>query len=364
MGIFKKLSLNLFPPIFLLMAFSLLTLASLSANDVNRFQTFEKQLIWFVLGIVIFYTLSHFFNHRIFSTQNFFPIAFYIFCFFLLVLVLVFGHNVRGTTGWLGPSFFRIQPVELAKLALIIILAKYFSHWHIEIWRPQRLIASALYAGLFVGLTLLQPDLGSSILLLLIWFGMLLVSGLKFKHFLVFLLIGLIIFGIGWQFVFKDYQKDRILNFFNPGRDPLGSGYNVIQAKIAIGSGGFWGRGLGQGVETQLRFLPEAKTDFFLAAFIEEWGFFGGFLLFAVLAWLIYKLTMIGIRAQDNFSRLFVFGYLFLLVCQIFVNFGANLGFLPVTGLPLPFLSYGGSNLLINFIALGIIQNIKLKSSL
>lgn len=362
MEILKRLNLNILAPAILLGIFGCLTLASLSASDVVPFQAAWRQIIWFVLGLAVFFLISYFFNHRVLFTQNFFTLAIYTVCLILLIAVLVFGTRVRGTSGWLNFPLLRFQPVELAKLALIILLAKYFSHWHFEIWRLQRLLVPAIYTGFYVVLTILQPDFGSAVLLVLIWFGMLLVAGMKFKHFVIFVLIGLIIFGFSWNFIFKQYQKERILNFFNPGRDPLGSGYNVIQAKIAIGSGGFWGRGLGQGVETQLRFLPEAKTDFFLAAFIEEWGFFGGTLLCLIFAWLISQLMTIGLRARDNFSRLFVFGYLLLLISQIFINFGANLGFLPVTGLPLSFLSYGGSNLLINFIALGIIQSIKLRS--
>jgi rod shape determining protein RodA len=362
MSFLKKFNFPILIPVILLAIFSLLTLASLSANDTNPFYNFKKQLTWYILGIGAFLFLGIFLDHRILQSHNFFPVGFYLVCLFLLCLTLFFGIQVKGTSGWLGFSFFRFQPAELAKLALIILLSKYFASWHIEIWRPQRLLISAIYAGLFFGLTFLQPDLGSAIMFIAIWLGMLLVSGLRFKHFIIFCLIGLILIGVGWQYVLHDYQKDRILGFFNPGRDPLGSGYNVIQAKIAIGSGGFFGRGLGQGVETQMRFLPEAKTDFFLAAFIEEWGFFGAILLFLVFIVFILQLTNIGLRADDNFSRLFVFGYLLLLVSQVFINFGANLGFLPVTGLPLPFLSYGGSSLLINFIALGIIQSIRMRS--
>jgi len=362
MSFLKKFNFPILIPVFLLAVFSLLTLASLSANDAKPFYSFKKQLTWYILGVGIFLFLGTLLDHRILQGHNFFPVGFYVFCLFLLLLTLFFGIRVKGTSGWLGFSFFRFQPAEIAKLALIILLSKYFASWHIEIWRPQRLLVSAIYAGLFFGLTLLQPDLGSAIMFIFIWLGMLLVSGLRFKHFIIFCLIGMILIGLGWQYILHDYQKDRILGFFNPGRDPLGSGYNVIQAKIAIGSGGFFGRGLGQGVETQMRFLPEAKTDFFLAAFVEEWGLFGGILLFAVFVMFILQLVNIGMRADDNFSRLFVFGYLLLLVTQIFINFGANLGFLPVTGLPLPFLSYGGSSLLINFIALGIIQSIRMRS--
>lgn len=355
----KNFSFSLIAPVLLLAIFSLLTLYSLSIEDENPLQLFRKQLFWFILCFLIFYLISKFFDYRILTNQNFFVIGLYVFCLLLLVAVLFLGSKIKGTTGWFNFGGLNFQPAELAKLALIILLARYFAVWHVEIWRPQRLIATAIYTGLYAFLAFLQPDMGSAVFFILIWVGMLLVSGLKFKHFAILLIIFAILSLLGWQYFLKDYQKDRILTFFDPMRDPLGSGYNVIQAKIAIGSAGFWGSGLGQGLITQLHFLPEAKTDFFFAAFVEEWGFVGSIILFVIYCWLFFQIYHIGLKGENNFSKLFCFGYIFILISQITINLGANLGFLPVTGLPLPFLSYGGSNLLINFIALGIIQNIK-----
>jgi len=354
----KKTAFSLIAPIFLLSIFSLLTLYSLSFQDANPLQIFKKQLFWFIFCFAVFYLIVYFFDYRILNTQNFFVIGLYLVALILLILVLLFGPKIRGATGWLNFKLFSFQPVELAKLALIILLARYFAIWHIEIWRPQRLLITAFYTGLFAFLTFLQPDMGSTIFFIVIWVGMLLVSGLKFKHFIILLIIFLILGIVGWQYFLKPYQKERILTFLEPMRDPLGSGYNVLQAKIAIGSAGFFGKGLGQGLLTQLHFLPEAKTDFFFAAFVEEWGVVGAFILFLVYSWLFLQIYRIGLKTENNFSRLFCFGYLLILVIQIIINLGSNLAFLPVTGLPLPFLSYGGSNLLINFIALGIIQNI------
>jgi len=354
----KKISISLVAPLFILAIFSLLTLYSLSLSDTKPLQIFQKQIFWFIFSFAVFYIIANFFDYRILNTQNFFIAGLYLLSLLLLIAVLVFGSRIKGSAGWLNFKFFSFQPAELAKLTLILLLARYFAIWHIEIWRPQRLLVTAIYSGIFAFLTFLQPDLGSAVFFIIIWMGMLLFSGLKFKHFIILLLIFLILAGIGWQYFLKPYQKDRILTFLNPSRDPLGSGYSVIQAKIAIGSAGFFGRGLGHGLLTQLRFLPEAKTDFFFAAFVEEWGIFGVILLFLTYIWLIFQIYRIGIKAENNFCRLFIFGYLLMFTSQIFINLGANLNFLPVTGLPLPFLSYGGSNLLINFIALGIIQNV------
>lgn len=360
----RNFSKNLLLPIFFLAIFSLLTLLSLSANDTQPYQIFKKQLLWFLLGFLIFYLVSQFFDYRILVNQNLFVVGFYFVCLLFLVLVLIAGLKIRGTSGWLKIGFLHFQPIELAKLALIIILARYFSLWHIELWHPGRILATVFYTGLYAVLVFLQPDAGSAILLIIVWLSLLLISGLKFKQFAFLAFLLLVLGVITWFSFLKPYQRERILVFFNPTHDPLGAGYNVNQAKIAIGSGGFFGRGLGWGIATQLRFLPEAKTDFFLAAFLEEWGFFGGLLLFLVYFWLVFQLVNLGLRVEDNFPRLFIYGYLTLLITQIVINFGSNLGFLPVTGLPLPFLSYGGSNLLINFLSVAIIENIRKNSRL
>lgn len=355
-----------FPPllqVFLLSILSLLTLAGLSAGDGSPFFAFKKQLIWYFVGLVIFFIVSRYFDYRLFYKYNFFSIGLYIGSLILLIVVLVLGAKIKGSAGWFNFGFFSFQPAELARLALLVILSRYLAVWHIEIWRPARLIILALYVAVPTILIFLQPDLGSAIVFVALWLGMIIISGLRPKHFLILLVIFILCGFVGWQYFLQDYQKDRVVSFFNPELDPLGSGYNVIQSKIAIGSGGFFGQGLGQGIETQLKFLPEAKTDFFFAGFIEEWGFFGGIILCIIFAIFVFQIAQIGLRTDNNFARLFIFGYLLIFVFQATVNFGANLGFLPITGLPLPFLSYGGSNLLINFVSLGIINSIRLKNS-
>ncbi|HOK20855.1 MAG TPA: rod shape-determining protein RodA [Candidatus Paceibacterota bacterium] len=355
----KQLSFSLIAPVILLSFFSLLTLYSLSLQDPEPLQFFKKQAFWFIFCFAIFYIITRFFDYRIFNTQNFFVVGLYLLALILLIAVLLVGPKIKGTTGWLNFKLFSFQPVELAKLALVILLARYFANWHVEIWRPRHLLVTAVYTGIYAFLAFLQPDMGAAVFFILIWLGMLLVSGLKFKHFVILLIVFIILSLVGWQYFLQPYQKERILTFLNPDRDPLGSGYSVSQAKIAVGSAGLFGKGLGQGLLTQLHFLPEAKTDFFFAAFVEEWGLIGALVLFLIYGWLFFQIYHIGLKSENNFSRLVCFGYLLTLVVQILLNLGANLGFLPVTGLPLPFLSYGGSNLLINFIALGIIQNIK-----
>lgn len=361
-SLFEKIKFRPLIPVFLMAVFSLLTLASLSVSDNPAFLFFKKQIVWYGIGFLVFFLISKYFDYRLFCKYNFFSLGFYFLSIFLLISVLVFGSKVRGAVGWFNFGFISFQPAELARLGLIVILSRYLAVWHIEVWRVSRLVISVLYTGVPFVLIFLQPDLGSAIIFIVLWLGMIIISGLRPKHFALLIIVGIVLGFVGWQYFLQDYQKERVISFFNPELDPLGSGYNVIQSKIAIGSGSLFGRGLGQGIETQLKFLPEAKTDFFLAAFIEEWGFFGGLLLCLTIGIFIFMLIQIGLKATDNFARLFIFGYVLALVFQIAINFGANLGFLPITGLPLPFLSYGGSNLLINFISLGIINSIRLKS--
>ncbi|MBI5079063.1 FtsW/RodA/SpoVE family cell cycle protein, partial [Candidatus Wolfebacteria bacterium] len=203
-----------------------------------------------------------------------------------------------------------------------------------------------------------QPDLGSALILFFIWFGFLFVSGISWRHLIVFSLIFLIAGTAMWAGFLKDYQKERIIGLFSPGRDPLGVNYNVIQAKIAIGSAGFFGKGFSQGTQTQLGFLPEAQTDFIFAAVIEEFGLAAGFLAIAAFAVLIFRIIKIGFNSDNNFSRFFCLGTSILFCAQFILNVGSNIGLTPVIGVTFPFLSYGGSSLLTNLILVGIIQSI------
>jgi len=205
--------------------------------------------------------------------------------------------------------------------------------------------------------------LGSAALLLIIWVGIMLVSGIRARHLLALFLIFTVISGFSWKFFLEDYQRARILTFFEPQKDPLGQGYNILQSIIAIGSGGFWGKGLGHGSQSQLNFLPEQHTDFIWATIAEEWGFFG--VAFVLVLWgiIFWRLFIIAIGATTNFARLFVFGFMLLLLAQIAINIGMNMGFSPVIGIPLPLLSYGGSSLVTTLLAFGIVQNIKINLS-
>jgi rod shape determining protein RodA len=285
----------------------------------------------------------------------------YILAALLLGAVLVLGKVVSGNRAWLSLGSFTLQPVEFAKLALVLVLAHYFAAKNIEIWRPRHVFVSgALLAG-FVGLVVLQPDLGSALVLIGIWFFMIVLSGARIRQVIGLIGLFLILVGIGWQWFFTANQKARLEAFFFPARDPMGSAYSQRQAIIAIGSGGLWGKGFGQGTQAQLGFLPAPRTDFIFAALAEELGFIGVMFVFGAYSVIFARLTMLALAGTNNFVRLFAMGYLGILAVQIVINVGMNLGFLPVIGIPLPFVSYGGSNLLMLAIGLGMTNSMRFR---
>ena len=299
-----------------------------------------------------------FLDCRIFRNYPSLLIILYLILLVVLASVLFFGHRIHGTIGWFKIGEISFAPVEMAKIIIILILAKYFSARHAEVYRARHIIASGIYAFLPTSLVLLQPDLGSALVLAAIWLGIVLLSGMKKRHLLVVVLAAVLIFLIAWFSVLKSYQKERILTTLNPNKDPLGYSYNLIQSKIAIGSGGFWGKGPGHGSQGQLNFLPEKHNDFIFALLAEEWGLVGVMFLLVVYALFFHRLIKLILLSANNFFRLFIAGFAVMIFSQLVINIGMNLGLVPITGISLPFLSYGGSNLLINFVALGIIQNI------
>jgi rod shape determining protein RodA len=250
---------------------------------------------------------------------------------------------------------FSFQPSDFAKLTLIIILAKYFSRRHIEIANVRHILVSGLYAFVLFALILASPDLGSSMIIFFVWLGMVMISGISKKHLFAMIALGLIIFGLLWGFGFKEYQKDRIRNFINPLADIHGAGYNAYQSKVAVGSGQFWGKGLGYGTQSRLKFLPEYQTDFIFAAFSEEWGFAGVFILLSLYGVIIWRIIVNAMNGATNFEILFSSGVAVFFIVHIFINIGMNMHLLPVTGTPLPFMSYGGTHIVTEFLALGLV---------
>jgi rod shape determining protein RodA len=266
------------------------------------------------------------------------------------------GKVSHGAANWFNFGAFSLQPSDFAKLALIIILAKYFSRRHIEIANIRHIIVSGVYAFCFFILVLLHPDLGSAIIMFFIWLGMVLVSGISKKH--LFGLIALVAIGFTllWFVGFKEYQKERIINFVHPLTDIRGTGYNAYQSEIAVGSGGMWGKGVGYGTQSRLKFLPEYQTDFIFAAFSEEWGLAGIFIFFTLYGIIIWRIIVNASRGATNFEILYGAGVAIFFIVHLVVNVGMNIHILPVTGTPLPFMSYGGTHIMTEFLALGILM--------
>lgn len=314
---------------------------------------FEKQLLWVVVGLICMFVIASI-DVR-FLRESRFVVAAYICSLALLILVLIFGKTIKGAKSWFDFGGFSFQPTDVVKLLVVVVLAKYFSRRHVAIGQLKHLLISALYVLIPISLIMLQPDFGSAMVIAILWLGMALVAGISRKHILVVLGAGILVFVVSWLFLFKPYQKARITSFVNPTSDIRGSGYNAYQSVIAVGSGGALGKGFGYGTQSRLNFLPEYQTDFVFAAFSEEWGLFGSFLILFCFCFLLWRLKVHAARGASNFETLFCVGYMLLIFGHVVVNIGMNIGIMPVTGIPLPFMSYGGSHLLGEFIALGIV---------
>ncbi len=289
----------------------------------------------------------------------------YVISAIMLILVLIPGIGVyeNGARSWFRfGSFFGIQPAEIVKLFFIITFANHLSTCDDLIDRPKNVLLLLLHAGGLIGLILLQPDFGTAIVFLFIMITMLFVAGIGKKYIFTGLGILAVSLPTAWFLVLKPYQKERIINVFNPANDPSGTGYQVSQSKIAIGSGKFFGSGLYKGNSQYNNFLPERHTDFIYSVVCEELGFFGGIIVVILLIGIILRCIYIGMNARNNTGMYISFGVAAMLTFHVIENVGMCLGMLPVTGIPLPFFSYGGSSLLSNMIAIGLVMNVKYRS--
>lgn len=314
---------------------------------------FGRQLLWVGIGITIAILIAK--SDVRFLRDSRYVTLFYMLSISLLVLVLIVGKTVKGAQSWFSIGAFSFQPTDIVKLLVIAVLAKYFSRRHVEIARIKHLLISALYALIPIGLIMLQPDFGSAMVIAGLWLGMALVAGISKRHILIVAGVGIVVFLIAWFALFKPYQKARIMTFINPTADIRGSGYNAYQSMIAVGSGGVLGKGLGYGTQSRLNYLPEYETDFIFAAFAEEWGFVGALIIILSFCIVLWRLVLHASRGASNFETLFCVGYALLLFGHMVVNIGMNIGVLPVTGIPLPFMSYGGSHILGECIGLGVV---------
>jgi rod shape determining protein RodA len=340
-----------------IMFFSALTISVFGLFTMNSFtgsdSFFHKQIVWIIVSVLVFFLLS-FGDYRFLNkTKVIMPI--YAFFLFLLLLLFAMGKVSKGAESWFNFGSFAFQPSDPIKLVLVILFAKYFSRRHVEIANIRHIFVSGFYALMVFLPVLFQPDFGSALIIFLIWFGMILVSGVSKKHLALVFLIGAVAFGGLWGYVLKDYQKSRVINFLHPLADIRGAGYNAYQSTIAIGSGQILGKGIGYGTQSKLQFLPEYKTDFIFAAFAEEWGLVGVVILFSLFGIMIWRIVRLSYYGATNFEILFGLGIAIFFMSHLLVNAGMCLGLMPVTGINFPFMSYGGTNLLSCFIALGLL---------
>jgi rod shape determining protein RodA len=315
---------------------------------------FDKQLVLFFISFGVFLVASAIDWRFLRRTQV--VMIVYGVSVLLLSLLFVVGSVFKGAQSWFSVGGFTFQPVDGAKLAVILVLSKYFSRRHVEIARVRHILVSGFYVGVIFLLVFLQPDFGSAIIIFATWLGMVLVSGISKKHLVFVGILGVCAFALLWGFVFKPYQKARIMTFVSPLSDIRGTGYNAYQSVIAVGSGGMFGKGIGYGTQSKLQFLPEYQTDFIFAAFAEEWGFFGVLLLFVLYGIVFARMLRIASRGGSNFEVLFGTGLTVLFMTHATIHIGMNIGLLPVTGNTLPFMSYGGSHMLNEFLGLGILM--------
>ncbi len=354
----KKLDWILIFVVLFLVSFGLLSIYNSSRLD-EELVVFKKQIIFLFIGFFLMFLIS-FFDWRFLKQETHIILFFYFFCIILLAGLFFFAPEIRGVKSWYKIGFMSFDPIELTKIVMIILLAKYFSNRHIEMYRVIHILISGLYVFIPSILVFFQPDLGSVLILVSLWIGMLLVSGIKLRHFLILILCGILVFIFGWSSILKDYQKQRILSFIRPQlSDPLSVGWSQRQAKIAIGSGRIFGQGIKGGSQTKYGFLPEPVTDFSFSVIAESTGLIGVGILLSLFLILIWRILKIAGESRSNFSRLFALGFAILLLSQVFIHIGMNLGILPIIGISLPFISYGGSGLLTMFIGLGILQSIK-----
>ncbi|MFA6094473.1 MAG: FtsW/RodA/SpoVE family cell cycle protein [Candidatus Paceibacterota bacterium] len=339
--------------VFLVAAAGMVTMNSFVGSNFQ----FEKQLLW--VFIMTFFSIGiSFIDFRFLRRTGVLVALFASSCVVLLVL-LGFVTATKGAESWFKLGGVSFQPSDPIKVILILVLAKYFSRRHIEIANIRHILVSGVYAFIIFGLVFLQPDFGSAIIMFCIWLGMVLVSGINKKHLFAVFLIGALVFGGLWVGVFKDYQKNRIMNFIHPLADIRGTGYNAYQSTVAVGSGQILGKGVGYGTQSRLKFLPEYETDFIFAAFAEEWGYVGVMLLFVLYGVIIWRVLANAVRGATNFEILFGCGVAILFISHFLVHIGMNIGLLPVTGVTVPFMSYGGSHLLTEFGAIGLLMGMR-----
>lgn len=349
---FKNYDWFLLASTLFLLALGLAVLFS-TTYDFNIESEAIRQSIFVGIGLVGMFAISSI-DYRILRSYSG---LLYILVIVLLVSVQLFGFTANNAQRWIDLGFFQLQPSLLSQLLMAIILAKYFSERYEDMHRIKPILLSALYVAIPTLLVLAEPNLGTAFVFVFMWAVLLLVSNARKLYVAIMAGAGLASLPLLWSFM-KDYQRQRILTFMNPGADPQGAGWNVNQAMVAIGSGQFWGQGLGKGSQSQLNFIPEKHTDFIFASLAEEMGFLGVLVLIGLFGLLFFRGIRIAILARDFFGTYLTIGILSMLFVHVFINIGMNMGIMPVTGIPLPFISAGGTPILVDLAAIGILLSI------
>lgn len=329
--------------------------AAFQTHDADVNPMFRRQILWCAVGAFC-YLAAVLMDYRRISGHAWWL---YAASLVLLVLVLFIGYRIHGAYRWIRVFGVNIQPSEIAKLSTVILLARYLARPGLDLRRPGVMITALAAAAVPFLLIVMEPDLGTAAVLVPVVLIMLFVAGVPVKYLLLLGLIALLFLPLGWQ-ALNDYQRERILVFIDPGRDPLGAGWNKIQSEIAVGSGGLWGKGFLKGTQNILGFLPRtvAPTDFIFSVIAEEAGFAGGALVLGLYSVVLVAGAHAAAVARDRFGRLLVAGFAGLVFVHVFVNVAMTIGLMPITGLPLPLISYGGSFMVSTMVALGLIQSV------
>ena len=343
--------------VLLISGIGILNLYSAGYNlRVTEEHLYTKQMSWILLGLIMM-VIAFSVDYHIIIRHAY---LIYVVSVLLLFLVSFYGNIVHGSQRWLVIWGFSFQPSELMKLAIIIVLVRYFDDNMERGYYPANLLILLTIVGIPFFMIVRQPDLGTAMFLMVLFLSMAVFAGIGRKVLIRLGLGGMIFAPLCWFFL-KDYQKERILTFLNPERDPLGAGYHIIQSIIAIGSGGVWGKGILKGTQTQLRFLPEQQTDFAFSVFAEEWGFVGVFVLMFIFLVLVLWGLKIARYSRDLTGALTAFGVTMFVFWGIFINIGMVIGIFPVVGIPLPFFSYGGSSMIVLMTGVGLLMNVSMR---
>ena len=346
-----------FTLIFLILLLGIISLFAMYSSEQGNFSYHTQSHLYRFSVFFLLFILISFFNIRLWYK---FAYIFYVIVLILLIGVDLFGVTASGSKRWINLFFINLQPSELMKVALIIFLARYYNKIPSQNVNNIKYILIPFLSFLIpVFLVIKQPDLGTAVLIAISGLIVIWLTGFRIKYFIYSFLVLICLIPVGIAFL-KPYQKSRILTFFDPERDPLGAGYQIIQSKIAIGSGGIFGKGFLQGSQSYLDYLPEKHTDFIFTLFSEEFGFMGSLLLLVIYALIIYRIAKIGHQLRTNFGKLFCFGFAAAFFVYVTVNMSMVLGLLPIVGAPLPILSYGGSSMLSIMIGLGVVMSCKI----